>query len=737
MKNIIFLLLIILLITSFINYNENFVGRYKINFKSDNKYKIVNGFPKQNINLDKNGKFCIQVLNNTSNNNEGSIIVWLDDLPMCDRWIQENDDGNLINGEIKRDITENDGIIQKECGFYTGNYSNGRKGNNWEKYISDMEKRYNNSGKELDKDKIPRFMIINSDGSVDWDSRLRKSYDDNDKKVINRFFKINSGQILRIIPPHKFQNRYNFEKQETKDGDKIIESNLGYLPYMCFLQFEGADSHFNNRGISYGEFSNKLTRDGLGSIKNCGGSGLYVTDNFDLEKSGYNITTESISRVELNFNNGEIFFNFSGVDGSNMSYSAKYDMSNQYGKSIDDLDDFCKRTNINCNSIKIDDVNRLNNNVYTKLNYDLFFRNKNPYVKSIPSIKGFYKKNNKIYFNKPFNIENQCLSPIKFTDFNIDDDENDPKFNVDNWTNWEKAIYYLRIYNKETDISSDSNLYSFNITQNSDGSSKKNKQILNDIKNMKFDISKIPDAILGPERIEINDENCADAPYGYGYNKAICHIWWGLNENNCAKDYTTLIRNTQSDGSMGCTQYTWAYGEMGYDIIHKNLDNLIKNKELIFMDYDGNPQKGPYCDDEEKEKRQNEPNIKEGSCKDKQKYNKPEENDLESPNKPLLNCQLPNNDQVKYKNLKLYPVNINISINYVNRGKYILSDDYKIKCNSNGIDCINGKQEQDDHTFLDLNCYSVNENVCTGENINNCFENLLNIEAPKIWCGNI
>ena len=793
---IIYLILILVCVTllsSFVSY-EHFTSIFKIRFNNEDGYKMEDKFPKQNLSLDGDGKLCIQILNNTSNDNKDDIIVWLDDLPFCDKWIQEDDEGNLKN-PITRGINENNGQLEKNCGFYTGNSD----GNDWEKYISDMEKRHKNN----DIDKIPRFMIINNDGSVDWDSKKRKEYIGDERRTIKRFFKLKTLQVLRIIPPHKYQNKYDFEKH--------TEENMGYVPYMCMLQYTNADIHAGNRGISFGEFDHTplAMRDTNGAYKNCGGAGIYITDKLDLSKSGENISTQSISRIEYNINNGEIYFNFSAVDGSNMNYDAKYDLSDgDTGSdtvSPADLERFCKITDIGCTTTKISEIQNLdsvngNENVYKNLDKYLYYTNGSPYIKSIPALKGFTHKCGNLYYkpltsntcsaNDPDN-DYKCISPIEFSDSN----NGDGNTYSNDWTYWEKAIFNLKIYKKTitTDTTDTTDLYEFNGSDlTSYNASNQKDGVIPDnihtgIKNLIFNLNEMPDTGLDKnDQITINDKNCSDASYGYGLNKGICHIWWGLSSNKCAKDYTDLIRNRQPGGEMGCTQYTWAYGEMGYDLatdqLKKILDSSTANARTLYLSYDGNPQKYPYCNestdrcamaslvDENLE-------MCRQACNGKELNDIPENNNLESLNKPLLNCQIPNKgldpDKVKYTDLKISPVNINISIDYLERGKLELKPEDLNACKEtdDGSDCRTFKQEQANgecsdttietqdvcergggtwtsqpSSYLDMNCLmagtkldgSYAPKTCTSVSKNDCLKGLLDTQpGNKIWCGDI
>ena len=109
---------------------------------------------------------------------------------------------------------------------------------------------------------------------------------------------------------------------------------------MCFVQPQLSEDYkddANILGTSYGVRSTShTTNDGRTLAKNCGGGGIYVTpyESKYIEGS-QNPSTEGLSRIEYNLNNGENFFNLSGVDGLNMDYDLK--IHNEGGISRDDL----------------------------------------------------------------------------------------------------------------------------------------------------------------------------------------------------------------------------------------------------------------------------------------------------------------------------------------------------------------------------------------------------------------
>lgn len=93
-----------------------------------------------------------------------------------------------------------------------------------------------------------------------------------------------------------------------------------------------------------------------------------------------------------------------------------------------------------------------------------------------------------------------------------------------------------------------------------------------------------------------------------------------------------------------------------------------------------------------------------------------EDNDKQSVNKPLLKCDLPNKLLDTYKDLKQYPVNINISINNIIRKQYERNsvDDKKCKDTPHTEECIDG------------------DGNSSTNNILQCFQNLDN---NFLWCG--
>jgi len=671
-------------------------------------YQMERRFPKQNLKIDKNGKLCIQVLNDTDDKN--IITVWLDDVPFCDKWIQEDEEGNSIDhSQIKRGTFEKDNSYEENCGVKEG-------GNVWETYVTKMEKIHGKGS-----DKVVRFLIINEDGSIYWDSNKRKDngYSDKfkghadleiipDPTQINRYFKLKSGQVLRIIPPHKYQNLWHYEHCGNHENDPNGDAggnecgNMGYCPYMCALQKDPSDSNSGNRGFSYGEHAPKAG----GIAKNCPGGGIYITDNIDVNKSG-NITTDSISRVEYNINNGEIYFNFSAVDGSNMNYEAHYDLRDIGGNLQGDKDNpiLCEgKGSIKCNTKHLEDFKGLDPiNTYNFLNYDNQFRNLSPYVKSIPSIKFFDSDSHGNLYPGLVSGGNKCVSPIDWKE----------------GSNWVKAIKAIKIFNDNlNEDTQNDQLYKWDGTRDwSDWNRKFNPEGLN------------------PEQREITDKNCAEASSGNGFNKAIYHIWWGFRNNKCAYDYTKIIRNS-NNGVIGCSQYTWAYGEMGYDSqgeyqgISGQLESyLSKQSPVLYFSSDGNPQHGPLC----------EVSDTRVACNGKQKNNIPKDNNLESANKPLLHCRLPNNFERDIKDLKNNPVNINIKIKYVTRGEYDINKNVRRKevCDAGGRGC-----DDDSKKCIQPKAGRPPGPECTGVGMEDCFKNMFapddkGIPKDFTWCGPI
>ena len=129
---------------------------------------------------------------NIKNNSSDKIIVWLDDLPFCDRWIESENDRD-------REITENDGPYDENCGANNINNAS-KKGNNWAFYLKNKRTQYNydpNSPQDIDK--IIRVEIIGEDGSVIYDSVF-----DTDPNGLpsnfNRYQILEENQIVRVIP---------------------------------------------------------------------------------------------------------------------------------------------------------------------------------------------------------------------------------------------------------------------------------------------------------------------------------------------------------------------------------------------------------------------------------------------------------------------------------------------------------------------------------------------------------
>jgi len=678
-------------------------------------YIVEEGFPKQNLEVDNNGKLCIQILNDTED--KDIITVWLDDVPFCDKWIQEDDEGNSIDRlQIERGIFEKDNSYEENCGVKEG-------GNVWETYITKMETIHGKGS-----DKVVRFLIINEDGSIYWDSNKRKDIGYSDKfkgqedleiipdpTQINRYFKLKTKQVLRIIPPHKYQNLWHYEHCGNHENDPDGKmggnecQNMGYCPYMCALQKDPEPGLGGERGFSYGEHDSKAG----GIAKNCPGGGIYITDNIDVTKYN-NITTDSVSRVEYNINNGEIYFNFSAVDGSNMNYEAHYDLRDRMGKLQGDKGNppLCEGMgSILCNTKHLEETGNFEglepDNSYNYLDYDNQFRNLSPFVRSIPSIKFFNSDTEGNLYPGIISEGHKCVSPINWNE----------------GSNWVKAIKAIKIFNDNLNKDTPNNqLYKW------DGSRDWSNW------NREFNYEG-----LKPEQREITDKNCAEAASKNAFNKAIYHIWWGLRENKCASDYTKIIRNS-NNGKIGCSQYTWAYGEMGYDSqgtyggTSGQLESYLSEQEpVLYFSPDGNPQYGPLCESPDTENRP--------GCSGKQKNDIPKDNNLESANKPLLHCRLPNNFErdIKYQDLKNNPVNINIKIKYVTRGKYDINQNPRRKrvCDTGGVGC-------DDLTKKCINPKAGDPPTptCTDDHMGDCFKGMFapddkGIPKDFTWCGPI
>ena len=133
--------------------------------------------------------------------------------------------------------------------------------------------------------------------------------------------------------------------------------------------------------------------------------------------------------------------------------------------------------------------------------------------------------------------------------------------------------------------------------------------------------------------------------------------------------------------------------------------------------------------------------ILEFLARERKKNNIPKDNNLESANKPLLHCSLPNNFEgdIKYQDLKNNPVNINIKIKYVTRGKYDINKNARRKgvCVARGRGC-------DDVTKKCINPKDGNPPgpTCTGDPMEDCFKNMFapddkGIPKDFTWCGPI
>ena len=72
------------------------------------------------------------------------------------------------------------------------------------------------------------------------------------------------------------------------------------------------------------------------------------------------------------------------------------------------------------------------------------------------------------------------------------------------------------------------------------------------------------------------NHNLAECPWGSGREKALCHLWWGNEKNNCSNDWKEyLYESTDNSGNWDrgtCNQYSWAYGEMGFDYTKRDIE---------------------------------------------------------------------------------------------------------------------------------------------------------------------
>ena len=156
------------------------------------------------------GRLSINVRNNAGKN----IIVWLDDLPFCDRWVEDVNKHN-------REVLENDGKYDQNCGQ---NNKDLLTGDDWKSYLENKRNQYTVSRGERN-DKLIRIEVLepNAGGST-----CRRVYDSdkdyepgNSKRPVtfDRYRTLTPNQILRVTPPHDnlYQKNLAVPQDEGRD----------------------------------------------------------------------------------------------------------------------------------------------------------------------------------------------------------------------------------------------------------------------------------------------------------------------------------------------------------------------------------------------------------------------------------------------------------------------------------------------------------------------------------------
>lgn len=595
-------------------------------------------------------KLHIQVYNSS----EGKIRVWLDDLPFCPKMIGTD---SKVDEEVKFN-----------CGAYTqvDNPSTGKKGNNWQKLFEWFKEN-----PEIEEDLKPKFYLIDSN----------REQTDISNQIKTNYYDLEAGEIFKITPPHALE------------GDHL-------LPQMCFYQAEAPSDQQIGESIT--------TQNGDKFQYNCGGAGIYFTEAPENPDKYDNIVVgpDAISRIEYNINGGAIYFNLSGVDGINARYSI--DIQNRlccngdglYSQCNIDLDSCYDKTVLK----DIEDKGDISNNY-------LAFANGDPDIKSCPSPKFYYgfETMERDGNEDPFDFMHQNL--LGYGDITYDklstglaEKEISQCNNVLDSPSWNENLKKVIIFS-DTAIPSGEQVTDAAATEILQMIPGQHKVTLSHIKNYVYLLRDHPttnenfggggaetpfyaEISTVEDQKSFTNKTLAECPWGTQKEKALCHLWWGSIDNDCATNWKKYLYETPEKGeknydSKTCNQYSWAYGEMGFDYTERDergrpvapgsgstnntIDGMADKNGGYLLFFKGNPQvdfptgmTGPTWD---------------------WPHNAPgdEGNNLQSFNRPLLNCPLVGaGENTNY--LANNPIYINIDIKQLISGKYKLSKNQEEKC---------------------------------------------------------
>jgi len=521
----------------------------------------------------EDSKFHIQLRNST----DKTIIIWLDDLPFSKSWATKSNKWD-VGQRLTDDYSS--GIPNLNQGMFTNipNYSlNGNiSGNNWNNQILGWER---NEGVQ--------FKTYEYDGT--W--KLKSKVNWNEEK---RYNSLDPGNVLTITPPH---DDITMAKPNTNPAEPVTKTNIPYqcnyqiaqsLPSICNADPPSKTDPFQTTNVWAGScmkdwwnpdnecgkenktyewlkemnnidctnFTNRIIKDKNWTL-NCGGSGIYLTpcnDNIDLTDP---VDTGGLSRIEYNINDGEVYFNLSGVEGINANYSIDFE-SNPKGPKQKST---CKGpSNRSCNLKDFEKdcpVEMLYKPGRTKMAY-------------CPSPKLWFD-NPKILknMNKDYSYVNSrdyldLLSRVKIYDITQISDATKP----------DDILVFPNSKNNNPDYDDlTSSIEKYNVNKD-DTSASLVVQSIHDY------ISKFTQ-ITGSGLNSI-DKILAGCPLSDKIGKALCHLWWNGAGNIWATTWKKYLKGSGNSDDT-CTQYTWAYDEMAFS------DAMIKGTNTLPFDQNGNP----------------------------------------------------------------------------------------------------------------------------------------------------